>query len=39
MAANLIYESKPWLKSYEKGVPESMRDMKNLPCRIILRKQ
>ena len=22
MAANMSYESKPWLKSYEKGVPE-----------------
>ena len=25
MAANIIYESKPWLKSYEKGVPESIK--------------
>ena len=24
MAANLIYESKSWFKSYEKGVPESI---------------
>ncbi|MGD0279101.1 MAG: long-chain fatty acid--CoA ligase [Smithella sp.] len=24
MAANISYESKPWLKSYEKGVPESI---------------
>jgi long-chain acyl-CoA synthetase len=24
MAANMSYESKPWLKSYEKGVPESI---------------
>ena len=24
MAANMSYESKPWLKSYEKGVPESV---------------
>ena len=25
MATNIIYESKPWLKSYEKGVPESIK--------------
>ena len=25
MAANMTYESKPWLKSYEKGVPESIK--------------
>jgi long-chain acyl-CoA synthetase len=25
MAANITYESKPWLKSYEKGVPESIK--------------
>jgi long-chain acyl-CoA synthetase len=25
MAANISYESKPWLKSYEKGVPESIK--------------
>ncbi len=24
MAANISYESKPWLKSYQKGVPESI---------------
>jgi long-chain acyl-CoA synthetase len=24
MAANITYESKPWLKSYQKGVPESI---------------
>ena len=25
MAANITYESKPWLKSYEKGVPENIK--------------